>query len=92
MLMGESLSGDTTAGQNATEGIRPESYSEVVIEEVRRRARVLGFDNQDSRQSTKHGGRRCGLFSRGKNRGYQREGGKKFGSGQGRFYFSTSGG
>ena len=43
MLMGEremdnSLPGDTTAGQNAMEGIRCKGDSEVVIEGVRRRA------------------------------------------------------
>ena len=32
---------DIAAGQNATEGIRCKSYSEVVIEAVRRRARTL---------------------------------------------------
>ena len=54
MLMGKRemdnmLPGDTTAVQNATEGIRCESYSEVVIEGVRRRARVYvwGFDSQE---------------------------------------------
>ena len=40
MLMGEKemvnmLSVDTTAGQNATEGIRRKSYSKVLIEGVR---------------------------------------------------------
>ena len=49
-LMGESetdnmLPGDRTAGQNATEGIRRKSYSEVVIEGVRRRARVFVGDS-----------------------------------------------
>ena len=43
MLMGERemdnmLQGDTTAGFNATEGIKRKSYSDVVIEWVRRRA------------------------------------------------------
>ena len=46
MLMGERemdsiLPGDTTVRQNATEGIQCKSYSEVVIEGVRRRARVF---------------------------------------------------
>ena len=46
MLMGERemnnrLPSDRTAGQNATEGIRRKSYSEVVIEGVNRRARVF---------------------------------------------------
>ena len=39
------LPGDTTAGQNATEGIRRKSYSELVIEGVRRRARVFVGDS-----------------------------------------------
>ena len=39
--MNNMLPGDTTAGQNATEGIQCESYSEVVIEGVMRRTRVL---------------------------------------------------
>ena len=34
------------------------------------------------------GGRRGGLLSMSKNRGYHREGGKNRGSGQGRFYFT----
>ena len=38
------LPSDTTAGQNATEGIRRKSYSEVVIEGVRIRVRVLVGD------------------------------------------------
>ena len=51
MLMGEremdnTLPGDTTAGQNAAEGIRRKSYSEVVIEGVRRRARVFVGDSK----------------------------------------------
>ena len=45
MLMGEramdNMAGDTTAGHNATEGIRRMSYSEVMTEGVRRRARVF---------------------------------------------------
>ena len=46
MLMGERemdnmVPGDTTAGQNATEGIRRKSYSEVMTEWVRRRAKVF---------------------------------------------------
>ena len=50
MLMGERemdnmLPGDTAEGQNATEGIRCKSYSELVIEEVRRRARVFVGDS-----------------------------------------------
>ena len=50
MLMGERevdnmLPGDATAGQNATEGIRRKSYSEVVIEGVRRKARVVVGDS-----------------------------------------------
>ena len=50
MLMGERkmdnmLPGDTTAGRNAAEGIRRKSYSEVVIEGVRRRARVFVGDS-----------------------------------------------
>ena len=39
------LPGDTAAGQNATEGIRHISYSEVVIEGVRRRAREFVEDS-----------------------------------------------
>ena len=34
-----------TAGQNATEGIRRKSYSEVVVEGVRRRERVFVGDS-----------------------------------------------
>ena len=46
MLMGERemdnmLPGDTTAVHNATEGIRRKSYSEVLIERARRRAKVF---------------------------------------------------
>ena len=49
MLMGKRemdnmLPGDTTAGQNEMEGIRSNSYSEVVIEGVRRRVRVFVGD------------------------------------------------
>ena len=49
MLMGKRemdnlLPGDMTAGQNATEGIQRKSYSEVVIQGVRRRARVFEGD------------------------------------------------
>ena len=43
--MDKLLSGNTTAGQNVTEGIRLKSYSEVVIEGVRRRARVFMGDS-----------------------------------------------
>ena len=43
--MDSMLPGDTTAGQNATEGIRRKSYSEIVIEGVRRRARVFAEDS-----------------------------------------------
>ena len=39
--MDNTLPGDKAAGQNVTEGIRRKSYSEVVIEGVRRRARVF---------------------------------------------------
>ena len=39
--MDNMLRGDATAGQNATEGIRHKSYSEVVAEGVRRRAKVF---------------------------------------------------
>ena len=50
MLMGERemdniLPGDTTAGHNATKIIRCKSYSEVVIEGVRRSARVFVGDS-----------------------------------------------
>ena len=50
MLMGERgmdnmLPGDTTAGQNATEGIRRKSYSDVVIEGARRRTRMFIRDS-----------------------------------------------
>ena len=46
MLMGEREMdnmppGDTTAGLHATEGIRRKSYSEVVIDGMRRRARGI---------------------------------------------------
>ena len=40
-VMDNMLRGDATAGQNATEGIRRKSYSEVVAEGVRRRAKVF---------------------------------------------------
>ena len=45
-LMGEreidnSMPGDKAAGQNVMEGIQQKSYSEVVIEGVRKRARVF---------------------------------------------------
>ena len=40
-----SLPGDKTAGQNMTEGIQRKSYSDVVIEGVRRRARVCVGDS-----------------------------------------------
>ena len=43
--MDNMLPGDTTAGQNVTEGIRCKSYSEVVIEVVRRRSRVFVGDS-----------------------------------------------
>ena len=36
-----SLPGDKAAGQNVTEGIQRERYSEAVIEGVRKRARVF---------------------------------------------------
>ena len=36
-----SLPGDKAAGQNVTDGIQRNSYSEVVIEEMRKRARVF---------------------------------------------------
>ena len=42
--MDNMLPGDTTVGQNATERFRRKSYSEVVIEGVRRRARVFVWD------------------------------------------------
>ncbi|KAI0239042.1 hypothetical protein LSAT2_010189 [Lamellibrachia satsuma] len=49
MLMGkrdgQHATGDTTEGQNATEGILCKSYSEVVKEGVRRRARVFVGDS-----------------------------------------------
>ena len=50
MLMGERdidnmLPSDTTAGLNAMEGIQHKSYSEVVVEGVRRRARVFVGDS-----------------------------------------------
>ena len=40
-----SLSSDKAAGQNVTEGIKRKSYAEVVIEGVRRRARVFVGDS-----------------------------------------------
>ncbi|KAI0222239.1 hypothetical protein LSAT2_026524 [Lamellibrachia satsuma] len=39
------MPGETTAGQNATEGIQRKSYSEIVIEGARRRARVFAGDS-----------------------------------------------
>ena len=76
--MNDMVPGDTTAGQNATGGIRRKSYSEVVIEWVRRRASVCGgFDSHEDWQSAKPGGRLGGLLSRGNNRGYHREREKK---------------
>ena len=53
MLMGERemdkrLPGDTTSVQNGTEGIHRKSYSEVVIEGVRRRVRVFVCGELDS--------------------------------------------
>ena len=43
--MDNTLPGDTTAVHNATKGIRCKSYSDVVIEGVRRRARVFVGDS-----------------------------------------------
>ena len=43
--MNNMLPGDTTAGQNVTEGIQRKCYSEIVIEGVRRRARVFVEDS-----------------------------------------------
>ena len=40
----KSLPGDKTAGQNVTEGIQWKSYSEVVVERVRKKARVFVGD------------------------------------------------
>ena len=58
--MDKMLPVDTTAGQNATEGIRRKSYSEVVIEGVRSRARVfVGYSKvrkTDSSLSNGEGG------------------------------------
>ena len=85
--MDNMLPGDTTAGQNATEGIRRKSCSKGVIEGVRSRARVF-VENLIVRMTDRmkrHGG----LLSRDKNRGCHREGGTNHGSGQGRIYFST---
>ena len=50
MLMGERevdniLPGDATAWQNAMDGIRRNSYSDVVIDGVRRRAMVFAEDS-----------------------------------------------
>ena len=90
MLMGQRemdniMPGEATAGQNATEGIQCKSYSEIVIEGVRRRARVFAGDSIVRKTDrAKQGGRRGGFLSRGKNRGYHREGEKNQ---QGRFYF-----
>ena len=39
--MDNMLPGDTIAGHNATKGIRRKSYTEAVIDRVRRRARVF---------------------------------------------------
>ena len=44
-----SLPGEKAAGQNVTEGIQWKSYSEVVIEGVRKRARVFLGDSIDRR-------------------------------------------
>ena len=43
------LSGDTTAGQNATEMVRRKSYSEVMITLVKRRTRVFAGDSVDKK-------------------------------------------
>ena len=40
-----SLPGDKAAGQNVMEGIQRKSYSEVVTERVRKRARVFAGDS-----------------------------------------------
>ena len=39
-----SLPGDKAAGQNVTEGIQQKNYSEAVVEEVRKRARLFMGD------------------------------------------------
>ena len=58
--MDKMLPVDTTARQNATEGIRRKSYSEIVIEGVRSRARVFVGDSKvrktDSSLSNGEGG------------------------------------
>ena len=40
LITGDKTAGDKTAGQNVTEGIQRKSYSEAVIEGVRKRVRV----------------------------------------------------
>ncbi|KAI0240921.1 hypothetical protein LSAT2_004822 [Lamellibrachia satsuma] len=48
--MGNMLASDTTAGQNMTEGIRCKSYFWVVIERVKRKARVVESIDHGRRQ------------------------------------------
>ena len=76
--MGNMLAGDTTAGQNATEGIRHKSFSEIVIEEESEGVCGDSIVRQSAKGTTW-----------GKTRGYDREGGKNIGSWQGRIPFST---
>ena len=66
------LPGYTTAGQNATEGIRHKRYSEVVIDGMKKRARVFVeglIVRKTDRALTK---------ADEKNRGYHREGEKSW--------------
>ena len=81
------LPGDTTAGQNATEGFRRNNYSEEGVEGVRRRARVIVGESIPRTTYRYTGGRHSGWLSRAKYMLSQR-GWKNRGSGQGRFYFS----
>ena len=68
------LPGDTTAGKNATEEIRRKSYYDVVIEGVRKKARVFVWELilRKTDRALSKGGRHGGLFSRNKNRGCHR--------------------
>ena len=90
ILMDNMLPGDTTAGQNATEVIRHKSYFEVVIEGVRRKARVfVGFSiiRKTDRALNKEDNV-VACFSGTKIEAIT-EGIKNCGSGPVRFYFST---
>ena len=87
-LMGERamdnmVPGGTTAGLNATEGIRRKNYFEVVIEGVRRRARVfVGDSTVRKTDRAQCEGTTWWFAFHGKNRGYYREDGQNMGSGK----------